>query len=44
MPKRETKEEKEVTQEMKTPVPEDTLENDLFNLIDSMYDNNEEGE
>ncbi len=43
MPKRETKVE-EPTEEMETPVPEDTLENDLFNLIDSMYDNNEDGE
>ena len=34
----------EPTEEMKTPVPEDTLENDLFNLIDSMYDNSEDGE
>ena len=32
----------EPTEEMKTPTFEDTLENDLFNLIDSMYDNNEE--
>lgn len=40
------KEEKieEPTEEMPTPTFEDTLENDLFNLIDSMYDNKEEGD
>ncbi len=43
MPKIDTKVE-EPTEEMKTPVSEDTLENDLFNLIDSMYDNKEDGE
>ena len=32
------------THEMKVPEVEDTLENDLFDLIDSMYDSKEEGE
>ena len=34
----------EKTHEMKVPEVEDTLENDLFDLIDSMYDSKEEGE
>ncbi|MBQ6840712.1 MAG: hypothetical protein IJO63_01165 [Bacilli bacterium] len=34
----------EVTQEVKVPEVEDTLESDLFDLIDSMYDSKEEGE
>lgn len=34
----------EKTHEMKAPEVEDTLENDLFDLIDSMYDSKEEGE
>jgi len=34
----------EQTHEMKVPEVEDTLENDLFDLIDSMYDSKEEGE
>lgn len=34
----------EETHEMKIPEVEDTLENDLFDLIDSMYDSKEEGE
>lgn len=34
----------ERTQEMMVPEVEDTLENDLFDLIDSMYDSKEEGE
>lgn len=34
----------ERTQEMTVPEVEDTLENDLFDLIDSMYDSKEEGE
>ena len=33
-----------ITQELKTPVVDDTLENDLFELIDSMYDSKEDGE
>jgi len=36
--------EKENTLEMKTPKIDDTLESDLFDLIDSMYDSKEEGE
>ena len=39
---KEKKEEK--TAEMKIPEVEDTLENDLFDLIDSMYDSKEDGE
>lgn len=34
----------EPTQELKIPEVEDTLENDLFDLIDSMYDSKEDGE
>lgn len=34
----------EVTQEVKVSEVEDTLESDLFDLIDSMYDSKEEGE
>jgi len=34
----------EITQEVKVPEVEDTLENDLFDLIDSMYNNKEDGE
>lgn len=33
---------KEKTQEIKIPEVDDTLENDLFDLIDSMYDNKED--
>lgn len=43
--RREFKEDKEDTKEMKISEKEDnTLENDLFDLIDSMYDNKEDGE
>lgn len=36
---------KEITKEMQMPDnSEDTLENDLFDLIDSMYDNKEDGD
>lgn len=34
----------EVTQKVKVPEVGDTLENDLFDLIDSMYDSKEDGE
>ena len=34
----------EKTHEIKVPEVEDTLENDLFDLIDSMYDSKEDGE
>lgn len=40
----ELEEVEEKTQEVKIPKVEDTLENDLFDLIDSMYDNKEDGE
>lgn len=36
--------EKESTKEMVVPNVDDTLENDLFDLIDSMYDSKEDGE
>ena len=32
------------TKEIRLPEVEDTLENDLFDLIDSMYSNKEDGE
>ena len=35
---------KETTKEIKIPEVEDTLENDLFDLIDSMYSSKEDGE
>lgn len=34
----------EIAEELKKPEVEDTLENDLFDLIDSMYNNKEDGE
>lgn len=43
--RKEIVEDHEDTKEMKMPEKEDnTLENDLFDLIDSMYDNKEDGE
>ena len=42
--KEEKEEVEEKTAEMKIPEVEDTLENDLFDLIDSMYDSKEDGE
>lgn len=42
--KTKVEKDKEPTEEIKTPIAEDTLESDLFNLIDSMYDSSEDGE
>lgn len=36
--------EEEIKESAKEPIKEDTLENDLFNLIDSMYEEKNEGE
>lgn len=44
---KENDEQREITKEMQIPnseTDEDTLENDLFDLIDSMYDNKEDGD